>query len=89
MGGSQDAFVAKLGPFGNTLLYSTYLGGNGGSPGTAEAGTAIAVDATGAAYIAGATSSTNFPVTSGDDAGINLGGGDDAFIAKLSPAGNA
>ena len=88
-GGSQDAFVSKLGPSGNTLAYSTYLGGTGGGPGTAEAGNAIAVDSAGAAYVAGATSSFNFPVTAGVLQAVNMGGGDDAFIAKLNPAGNA
>jgi hypothetical protein len=64
-GGNQDAFIAKLSPSGDTLLYSTYLGGSGGSVGSFEAGTGIAVDATGAAYVAGATNSINFPVTTG------------------------
>ncbi len=53
--GNSDAFVAKLTPAG-ALLYSTYLGG-----GNNETGYAIAVDAAGAAYVAGATASDNFP----------------------------
>ncbi len=28
---NQDAFVTKIGPSGNTLIYSTYLGGSGGA----------------------------------------------------------
>jgi hypothetical protein len=88
-GGNQDAFIAKLSPSGNTLLYSTYLGGSGGSVGSFEAGTGIAVDATGAAYVAGATNSINFPVTTGALQATNFGGGGDGFVAKLKPAGNA
>ena len=54
------AFVTKLNATGTALTYSTYLGGNGH-----DAGLGIAVDDTGAAYVAGATNSTNFPTTTG------------------------
>lgn len=47
-----DAFVSKLDPTGSTLVYSTYLGGDG-----AEAGFGIAVDAAGRAHVAGYTDS--------------------------------
>ena len=88
-GGNQDAFVTKLNPAGNGLVYSTYLGGSGGMVGSMEAGTGIALDATGAAYVTGVTSSTNFPVTAGALQVTNMGGGGDAFVAKLNPAGSA
>jgi beta-propeller repeat-containing protein len=88
-GGSQDAFITKLGPSGNALIYSTYLGGSGGAAGSMEAGTGIAVDTTGAAYVTGGTNSTNFPITAGALQANNLGGGSDAFVAKLNPAGSA
>ncbi len=87
-GGGQDAFIAKLNPTGNGLIYSTYLGGSGGVAGATEAATGIAVDATGAVYVTGATSSTNFPVTPGAIQPASLGGGD-AFVTKLNPAGSA
>jgi hypothetical protein len=80
--GDSDAFVTKLDPTGSGLAYSTYLGGT-----SAEAGQGIAVDATGAAYVAGATTSRDFPTTAGAfDTSYN-GGGFDAFVAKLNPAG--
>lgn len=88
-GGNQDAFITKLNPSGNALVYSTYLGGSGGASGSPEQGTAIAVDATGAAYIAGVTNSTNFPVTSGVLQPAYDGGGSDAFVTKLAPAGTS
>jgi photosystem II stability/assembly factor-like uncharacterized protein len=56
----QNAFVLKLDPTGASLAYSTFLGGNGTS-----IGNAIALDAAGHAYVAGETSSSNFPVTAG------------------------
>jgi len=46
--GNNSAFVTKLNPAGTGLVYSTFLGGYGGS-----AGTGIAVDSAGRAYIAG------------------------------------
>ena len=48
---SQTVFIAKLNASGSALVYSTYLGG---AAGTYDVGNAIAVDATGAAYVAGA-----------------------------------
>jgi hypothetical protein len=54
----SDAFVAKFTPAGNALVYSTYLGG-----GAWEEGRGLAVDAAGNAYLAGFTSSDDFPVT--------------------------
>jgi len=76
-----DVFVSKLQPSGAALVYSTYLGGNNN-----DAGYGIAVDSSGNAYIAGYTSSNNFPVT--DNAYQTLLGNgssfySDAFITKL------
>jgi hypothetical protein len=82
--GALDAFVTKLGAAGNTLSYSTYLGGTGGD----EGGFGIAVDAAGAAYVTGSTDSPNFPTANplfGDTNGFGL---TDAFVTKLGAAGN-
>ena len=91
-----DAFIAKLNPTGTQLLYSTYLGGS-----RDDFANAIAIDAQGDAYIAGATLSTDFPVvnavqgtfkgTGGEPGrpscnGSPLFDGGDAFVAKLNPA---
>jgi Ca2+-binding RTX toxin-like protein len=82
-GGFDDAFVAKLGPTGAALSYSTFLGGSG-----TDDGTGIAVDRAGAAYVTGSTSSREFPTSPGAfDRTHN--GGDDAFVTKLGPAGAA
>ncbi|MGI8992548.1 MAG: SBBP repeat-containing protein [Bryobacteraceae bacterium] len=87
-GGNQDAFVTKLGPSGKSLVYSTYLGGSGGTPGLPESGNGIAVDSIGSAYVAGVTSSPNFPTTRGAFKTGSGGGNTDGFVSKLSPAGN-
>ena len=78
---SEDVFVTKLSPAGNALIYSTYLGGI-----SSDAGWGIAVDAAGAAYITGYTFSTDFPTRQAFQGA--LAGGWDAFVTKLSPAGN-
>lgn len=75
-----DAFVTKISADGQTLEYSTYLGGN-----NQDSGNAIAVDASGNAYVAGGTNSTNFPVPGGYKTSPQ--GGLDAFVAELSSAG--
>jgi hypothetical protein len=80
--GISDAFVTKLNPGGSALVYSTYLGGSG-----ADYGDAIAVDATGNAYVAGATGSSDFPTTPGAFQPI-LRGISDAFVTKLDSAGS-
>ncbi|MGH9476977.1 MAG: SBBP repeat-containing protein [Terriglobales bacterium] len=79
-GPDNDAFVAEISPDGNKLIYSTYLGGNGD-----DRATGIAIDSTGAAYVTGYTSSTNFPLQAALQ-GSNAGGYD-AFVAKLAPLG--
>jgi hypothetical protein len=81
--GGRDVFVAKLNPSGNAFIYSTFLGGS-----NTDQGFGIAVDSSGNAYITGQTSSTNFPTVNAFQATFN-GGFNDAFVAKLNPAGNA
>jgi Beta-propeller repeat len=79
---SSDAFVTKLSPAGNTLVYSSFLGGGG-----TEIGRGIAVDSTGAAYVAGWTDSTDFPVAFALQS--SNAGGQDGFVASVNPAGTA
>ncbi|TGU52180.1 cell surface protein, partial [Mesorhizobium sp. M00.F.Ca.ET.186.01.1.1] len=52
-GGALDAFVTKLNPAGNALVYSTYLGGD-----SIDFGSGITVDAAGNAYIVGTTATS-------------------------------
>lgn len=78
---TYDAFVAKLSPSGDSLVYSSYLGGSGN-----EIATAVAVDTAGNAFVTGYTFSTNFPTTNGFQ---TLFGGRifDAFLTKINAAG--
>jgi hypothetical protein len=78
--GTEDAFVTKINPAGSALVYSTYLGGSG-----ADKGNAIAVDAVGNAYVAGWTSSSNYPTANAPQA--SFGGNHDAFVTKINAVG--
>jgi len=80
-GGAFDAFVAKISAGGGSLEYSTYLGGSG-----TDYGYDIAVK-DGNAYVAGRTSSTNFPTINRYDGSYN-GGEYDAFLTKFSSSGS-
>ena len=97
--GGPNAFVTKLNPSGTGLVYSTYLGGNGGfidaTPefymvgGDQAAG--LAIDNSGNAYITGSTGSADFPVTQDAYQATNnypTDTGFNAFLAKLNPAGS-
>jgi hypothetical protein len=79
--GLWDAYIAKFSSDGKTLIFSTYLGGNG-----FENSAAIALDSEGAVYIAGYTESTNFPIKNAFQK-TKGGGFQDGFITKVSSAG--
>ena len=80
LGGNDDAFVCKLNSSG-ARVYWTYMGGSEN-----DVGRGIAVDTTGAAYVAGDTNLFEFPGY-GRRVPIILGGVADAFVAKLDPTG--
>jgi hypothetical protein len=96
-GGTPDGFVTKLSTDGNSLVYSTFLGGS-----SSDQVNDIALDASGNAYVGGKTSSSGFPVCPSDatsscnstsfDTTFNSDGptlGSDGFLAKLEPTGGA
>src|SRR5262245_7874789 len=78
-----DVFVTKLNPQGNTLAYSTFIGGSRN-----EVGLGIALDGDGLAYVTGWTTSGDFPTTSGAY-DRNQNGGYDTFVTKLNSQGSA
>jgi hypothetical protein len=77
-----NAFITKINTTGAALVYSTYLGGNGG-----DVGFGIAVDSAGNAYVTGTTTSTDFPTV--NPLQPTYGGGGDAFVSKFNPSGSA
>ncbi len=79
LSGGQDIFVAKINA-GGSVAWSTYIGGSG-----IEHVYGLAVDSGGNVYVAGVTSSGDFPTLNGFDA--NLSGPGDAFVMKLRPDG--
>lgn len=86
---AQVVFVTKLSPYGNNLIYSTYVGG---TTSNGDSGSGIAVDSTGAAYIVGSTFANDFPtrnpIQSSNKAYSATNGGSNAFVAKLAPSGS-
>ena len=82
-----DLFVTKISSSGDSILYSTYLGGS-----QVERSMDIAVDDMGCAYITGTTMSPDYPTTSNafdvsyNGSGISSG---DVFVTKLSASGNS
>jgi hypothetical protein len=87
-GGNTDAFFAKINPAlsgSASLVYATYLGA-----GEWDAGTGIALDASGNAYVTGYTynsssSPGSFPTTNGAFQ-TSFVGAEDAFVAKFNPS---
>ncbi len=77
-GGTNDVFVTKLAANGDSLNYSTYLGGSGD-----DYGYGIAVRSSGVAFLTGPTNSSNFPTVRAHQ--TTNGGSYDAFIARLVP----
>jgi gliding motility-associated-like protein len=82
--GTQDAVVVKLNPNLTGMVWSTYLGGTG-----EDAAYSIQLDSLNGVFVAGGTTSTNFPGTLGGLRATSGGGPADGFVAHLSPTGTA
>jgi len=78
-GDSSNGFIAKMDGMGSLLHWGTYLGGDTNTDLIAGLG----VDSSGAVYVTGTTSSTDFPVTAG--AFDTEPGSSGAFATKLLP----
>jgi len=76
------AFAAKLNANGE-FVYATYIAGSCG-----DSAYGLALDSSGAAYIAGQTYSHDFPVTPNAMTAKFPGNTSSGFVAKLSPAGD-
>ncbi len=81
-----NAFITKLNPDGNGLVYSTYIGGSGS---VTVAGPAL--DSSDDAFITGYAYGNDFPVTAGAFQSTNHAAaknGPNAFVTKLNPEGS-
>jgi len=91
--GDWDVFLVRMNAAGTSLDYATFLGGSSSDPhcdpsdGSRLGRCSIAVDQAGNAYVAGSTSSADFPTTpAAFDTSYNQGS--DAFVAKLAVGGD-
>ena len=91
--GSFNVTISKLNPTATALLYSTYLGGN-----TNSVSEGLAIDSAGNAYVAGYTSDTDFPVTTGAFQTVNKAdtntttsadANNNGFVTKINATGTA
>jgi len=78
-GGNADAFVLVLNSAGTAVVYSTLIGGS-----DYDVANSIAVDSTGAAYVAGYTESPDFAQPTNT---TTYGGGGDGWAAKFDSTG--
>ena len=98
------SFISKIDPSisgTNSLVYSSYIGGTGGTPALADFGNAVAADANGNAYVTGITLSppnagpvfalTDFPVMNAFQATPNDATDGNAFLTRIdtTKSGNA
>lgn len=83
-----DVFVTKINSVGNSVVYSTYIGGS-----YDDKAHGIAVDSSGNVYITGETTSDDFPTTQNaiQKDKIDIGNVilNDAFITKINSYGNS
>jgi gliding motility-associated-like protein len=82
-GGTYDVFVLKINSAGNSLVYSTFVGG-----GQNDQCGSLKIDNSGNAYAVGQTAG-QFPVTAGSYQTLYGGGGWDEYAFKLNPSGSA
>jgi uncharacterized protein (TIGR03437 family) len=85
---SVHSFVTKLNPMGTALVYSTLIAGSGN-----DYVNSLHIDSAGDAFIAGTTTSTDFPVTTGAfqtkaAGGTGVNPNTHGFVAKLNPSGS-
>jgi uncharacterized repeat protein (TIGR01451 family) len=76
-----DAYVLKINPAGDAIVFGALIGGDGG-----ESAATVSVDPGGNVYLAGSTSSTNFPLQ--NPLQTSRRGILDAFAVKIDASGS-
>lgn len=79
--GKEDAFLTKVAPTGQSLVYSTFLGGT-----AQDEAYAVAVDSSRCATVAGNTRSSPFPLKEAAD--TIFAGYCETFVTKFGPSGS-
>lgn len=82
-GGATDGFVASLTLDGKTVNWSTYVGGSSG-----DEAFGISLDSLGDVFVAGQTTSADFPVKNPLPQGGSYNGAGDAFVTEVSADGS-
>jgi hypothetical protein len=83
-GGPSDAFITKLNANGSAVAWSTFLGGD-----QTDAARAVAVSATGEAFVTGSTNSVGFPTANALQQTPPRDDDVDAFVAKVAADGSS
>jgi len=85
-GNGAEVFVTKFSPDGQSLVYSTFLGGTG-----FQSAGDVFVDSSGDAYISGGTTSSDFPITPNawQPKFVGVSGDFDAYVTEFAPSGSA
>lgn len=82
LNGFMDCFVFKLSQNGQSILFSSYIGGS-----DVDYGVGVVYDSSGAAYITGYTESNDFPLVSAFD--TSFSGLTESFVSKFNTTTNA
>lgn len=85
----SSGYVTKLAADGKSIMYSTYLGGSGGTATHGDRISALAIDAAGQAYVTGTTDSAIFPASGGSAVPVKAAGSNSGFVSSLNASGSA
>ena len=92
-GGAFDCFISKISTDGQSLVFSTYIGGSGldgvdlGTTYSINGYIALAIDSSDDVYITGCTKSSDFPTVNAYD--YSIGGSYDCFISEIDSSGSS
>ena len=80
--GRTNGFLTKFSVDGSMLVFSTFLGGSG-----SDQINSLALGPDGSIYVAGSTSSADFPTLNAFQSTITAGSSSSAFVSRFAPSG--